>query len=320
MKININYSKNIFAERLLFLFLKKDFISKNNNFNLDKNGINFMGVNFSSKIVDIVYGLNLNDDYIKQMVFPIQNKTEEINLAIEKIEKSIDNDKFKKFEKNFLASSNILQLTNFEKFILGISTFYRSNIDSIDLILLPSIEKSEFGISGGFGVSENKTIILLIPEIYNEYIPKSVIQNFCHELAHLYEGEDVIKLIKEVLAKDEKKYIKSWQLTRTTFGPVYVVREVLANLFSNWKWSLCGNLYGCYWDQKLAPEDIENKEAFLNGDFDLNYNQNYHRVYYMYAYLMKDTFWDYINNNKKIDANFFEVLKEKLIKKENGES
>jgi hypothetical protein len=96
MKININYSKNIFAERLLFLFLKKDFISKNNNFNLDKNGINFMGVNFSSKIVDIVYGLNLNDDYIKQMVFPIQNKTEEINLAIEKIEKSIDNDKFKK--------------------------------------------------------------------------------------------------------------------------------------------------------------------------------------------------------------------------------
>ena len=109
MKININYSKNNLAERILFLFLKEKKIADMGimdyksltDYYLNKIDIDL----FENKVNKI----NFTSDEIKQLVFPIQNKTNETSEIIKFIEDKIDNAKFKDFEKKYLYTKNLIR-------------------------------------------------------------------------------------------------------------------------------------------------------------------------------------------------------------------
>lgn len=312
MKININYSKKNLAERILFLFLKE---KKLLDFGImDSKSLTdyFLNVDELNTFINLTEKINIDNDKLKKLTFPIQDKTQEMEDIILFIESKVDNEKFKKFENIFQYTKKLVKAFNFNDLINKLEVFYDYKINELNIDLLP-YTKSTNGISG-LGNSFTKNITLFIGENITEFTDKSVIRYVCHEIAHLYETETVIKLMKNILAKEEKSFIQSWHIARKKFKPTYIVREILANLFSGWEWSLSNHLYGTFGSPKLALENIENKKDFLNGNFDLEHNPNYHKVYYLYAYLMKDVFWDYINNNKKIDENFFIELKKNFIK------
>lgn len=306
--LKINYGYKVFIDRLVLNFIKE---------NDGKILPSFIKEEFQA--IKKLFFTRKNLKEVKSLLSKKNDSDRKLEEKLFEYIKSIISEKDFEIKngKNFLFSKNIIKNFNVQETIKVMEGFYGIKVKNINIYLLPSyLDKKNVGASAN---SSTDSIYVYILNKKSKYYISNLKINLVHELAHLHEKGRVLEKIKNIFKPREEDFYKSWFLLKNEFGNgYYITREILANLFSNWDFSYLGKKEGVYNLQKYNPKQFIDKDELLNGKFNKKNNYNFHRVYYLYAFYCKDFFWEYVNNKKKIDEEFFikiaDVLTEKRSK------
>ncbi|MFA6077625.1 MAG: hypothetical protein WC724_01250 [Candidatus Paceibacterota bacterium] len=303
--LKINYGYKVFVDRLVINFIK------------EKEGK--MLPSFAKEEFLNVKKIFFTHKNLKEIKSLLTEKKEGGQELEKKLFSYIENIISKKdFEirngKNFIFTKNIIENFETEDIVKAMGNFYGTKVKNVAVYLIPTYSDRK-NVGASASSRTNSIYVYVLNKKSKGYIENLKI-NLVHELAHLYERDHVLEKIKTVFKPREENFYKSWFLLKKEFGNgYYITREILANLFSNWDFSYLGEKENIYNLQKYNPKKYRDKEELLIGKFNQKNNHNFHRVYYLYSFYCKDFFWEYINNKKKVDEDFFIKIADVLTKK-----